>query len=174
MTLLGRQLFKLVYLLNSERGTESIAAGMALGIVLGFSPVLSLQSVIVFLAVLVFRVQMGAALLSMGLFKLIAPPLTPLFHVVGEAVLSVGVLLPVYRALYTLPLVPLTRFYNTVVTGAGVCGLILAPEGYLLARWLIARYRSAVVARLKETRWWTLWKSSTIYKWYQSYRSVVG
>lgn len=116
MAFLGRQLFKLVYLLNSERGTDSIAAGMALGIVLGFSPILSLQSMLVFLVVLMFRVQMGAALLSMGLFKLIAPALTPLFHAVGEIVLSVEALLPVYRTLYTLPVVPLTRFYNTVVT----------------------------------------------------------
>lgn len=174
MTLLGRQLFKLVYLLNSERGTDSIAAGLALGIILGFSPTLSLQSLLVMVVVLVFRVQVGAALLSTGFFKLLAPGLTPVFHTVGDAVLSIEFLLPVYRSLYTLPLVPMTRFYNTVVTGAGICALVLAPVGFLFARRLIARYRTAVMSRLKNSRWWTLWKSTALYKWYQRYRSLTG
>lgn len=174
MTFLARQLFRFVYLLNSEQGTNALAAGIALGMVLGFSPILSLQSLLVFVALLVFRVQFGAALLSMGVFKLVSPALTSVFHAVGDVVLSVGFLTPVYRILYDLPVVPLTRFYNTVVTGAGVLSVVLTPGVFLLARWLIDRYRATVLARLKQSRYWKLWKSTELYRWYERYQKTFG
>lgn len=174
MTLVFRQLFNLAYLLNSERGTRSIASGFACGLILGFSPVLSLQTLLVGMVVLVFRIQFGAALLAMFFFKIISPLLTGLFHGVGAAVLSVDALEPLYVLLYNLPLVPYTRFYNTVVMGAGVVSVLLVVPTYFLFLWLVDRYRRTVLKKLKESRWWTFWKSTALYKWYQKYESIMG
>lgn len=174
MTLLFRHIFNLVYLLNSERGSRSIAAGVAAGLILGFSPVLSLQSILVALVIFVFRVQFGAALVSMFFFKLTSPLLEGVFHWIGNIVLGVGALEPVYVVLYNLPLVPYTRFYNTVVMGAGVLSVLLVVPVYWCALTLTERYRETVLTRLKNSRFWTLWKSSTLYKWYQKYESMMG
>jgi uncharacterized protein (TIGR03546 family) len=174
MTLLLRQLFKLAYLLNSEKGTASISAGFACGLVLGFSPVLSLQSLLVFLVILVFKVQFAAALLAAAGFKLLSLPLTPIFHSAGNFVLGLDFLEPLYTSLYNLPLIPLTRFYDTVVMGAGVVSLLLAYPVYRLTEFLVDRYRSTVLAWLKESRLWSVWKASTLYKWYQKYESFSG
>lgn len=174
MTLVFRQLFNLVYLLNSERGSRSIAAGIAAGMILGFSPVMSLQSILVAVVIFVFRIQFGAAVVSMFFFKLISPLLVDLFDLVGEFVLGLAVLEPVYVLLYNLPLVPYTRFYNTVVMGAGVLSVLLVYPVYKVALKLTERYRQVVLARLKDSRLWTLWKSSTLYKWYQKYESMMG
>lgn len=174
MTLLLRQLFKFVYLLNSETGTTSISVGFACGLVLGFSPILSLQSLLVFLVILVFRVQFGAALLAAAGFKLLSVPLTPVFHGVGDFVLGLSILEGLYTTLYNLPVVPMTRFYDTVVMGAGVVSLLLAYPVYRISELLVDRYRATVLARLKESRLWSVWKASTLYKWYQKYESFRG
>lgn len=105
MTLIFRQLFKLVRLLNSETGANSIATGLSCGIFLGFSPILSLQGLLVFLAIFLFRIQLAAALVSMFFFKLISPLLTPLFHWCGDWILGLQALESVYETLYNLPLI---------------------------------------------------------------------
>jgi uncharacterized protein (TIGR03546 family) len=64
MTLLLKQLYSFFQLLNSDTGTNQLASGLALGLVLGFSPFLSLQTLIVFIIVFFFRVQLGAGFLS--------------------------------------------------------------------------------------------------------------
>ncbi|MFH0934944.1 MAG: hypothetical protein V1879_07035 [Pseudomonadota bacterium] len=48
MTLLLKQLFALIRLLNSDTGSNQIAAGVACGLILGFAPMLSLQALLVF------------------------------------------------------------------------------------------------------------------------------
>lgn len=64
MTVLLKQLFAFFKLLNSEDGENQLAAGLALGVILGFSPFLSLQTLIVLFLIFLFRIQMGAAFLS--------------------------------------------------------------------------------------------------------------
>ena len=54
MTLLLKQLFAFFKLLNSDTGTNQIAAGITVGLILGFSPVLSLQTFIVFILMFIF------------------------------------------------------------------------------------------------------------------------
>lgn len=174
MTFVFRQLFNLVYLLNSETGSRSIASGLAGGMILGFSPLLSLQSLLVGFLILFFRVQFGAALISMFFFKLISPLLAGLFHRVGDAVLGSELLEPLFVLLYNLPLVPYTRFYNTIVMGAGVVSILLVGPVYLVSLKLVDRYRASVLRRLKESRYWKFWKSTTLYRWYQKYESMMG
>ena len=123
MTLLLKQFFQLFKLLNSETGTNQIAWGIAFGFVLGMTPAFSLQTILVFLILLFFRVQMGAAFLAAFFFKFMAYLLDPVFHMVGEAVLSSEGLKPTFTALYNMPVVPWTRFYNTIVMGSGVLSL---------------------------------------------------
>lgn len=47
MTLLLKQIFAFLKLLNSDTGTRELALGLSLGMVLGFSPFLSLQTFVV-------------------------------------------------------------------------------------------------------------------------------
>lgn len=174
MSYLLRQMFELVRLLNSDTGTNSIAAGIACGLILGFAPVFSLQTVLVILVLFLFRIQVGAALVSAFFFAFAAWVLDPLHHAVGVALLESEALTPLFTALYHMPLVPLTRFYNSVTLGAGVVSLVLAPFVFLLSRRLIDTYRVTVVARLREMKLWKLWRATPVYKWYQRYAELYG
>ncbi|MFT3724527.1 MAG: TIGR03546 family protein [Hyphomonadaceae bacterium] len=156
MTLLLKQLFGFLKLLNSETGHNQIAAGIAAGFVLGMSPMLSLQVFLVFLIIFFFRVQMGAAFLAAFFFAFLHWCLDPIFHSLGASVLESESLNGLFTTLYNMPLVPLTRFNNSIVMGAGIFTLLASPIVFFCSRLLILKYREKVVERFKQTK---LWKS---------------
>jgi len=169
MTFLLKQVFDLFKMLNSETGTNQIAAGLALGFALGMSPILSLQGFIIIILMLVFRVQIGAATLSAFFFSFIAYILDPLFHWVGDEILYMNSLQALFTTLYNMPLIPFTRFNNTIVMGSGVVGFILFIPLFFMFQILIKNYRVTVVARFKETKLWKSFQLTSFYKWYCTY-----
>jgi uncharacterized protein (TIGR03546 family) len=72
MTLILKQLFAFFKLLNSDTGHNQLSAGLACGIILGFSPFISLQTLFVLMLIFFFRIQMGAAFLAAFFFKFVS------------------------------------------------------------------------------------------------------
>ncbi|MBX3017397.1 MAG: TIGR03546 family protein [Bdellovibrionaceae bacterium] len=174
MTLLLKQIFAFFKLLNSDTGTNQLAAGLAMGLVLGFSPILSLQTLIAFVIIFFFRVQIGAAFVAAFFFKFTAFLLDPVCDQLGRAVLEAEGLRPVFVSLYNMPLVPLTRFNNSIVMGSGVIAFVLAIPAFFIFKALIIKYRATVVARFRETKIWKAWAGTTLYKWYSTYDNLYG
>lgn len=171
MTFLLKQIFDLIKLLNSETGHNQIAAGLALGFLMGMSPFFSLQGFLLILLVLIFRIQFGAASLAAFFFSLVAYVFDPLFHKAGEWILTRPSLIPLWTELYNMPIIPFTRFNNTVVMGSGIVGLLLFPALFFLFRWMVVRYKMQVLARFKDTKIWKAFKLSFVYKWYSTYET---
>ncbi len=169
MGLLLKQLFAFIKLLNSDTGTISLAAGMTCGFILGMTPTLSLQSLLVFLILFLFRIQIGAALVSAFFFKFVAFLLDPAFDAIGSKVLEIGSLQGFFTTLYNMPLIPFTRFNNSIVMGSAVITIILSPVVYILSQIFIKKYREIVVARLKETKIWKAVEATKFYQWYYKY-----
>lgn len=174
MALILKQLFGLLKMLNSETGTNQIAAGLAAGFVLGMTPFFSLQSVLIFICFFIFRIQMGAAFLAAFFFSLVAYILDPVFHTVGSAILEADGLQSLFTTLYNLPIVPLTRFNNSIVMGSGVVALVLSPFVFLISRYLIKHYRLQVVDRLKSTKAWKAMQATALFKWYYTFSKLQG
>jgi uncharacterized protein (TIGR03546 family) len=169
-----KQIFNLLKLLNSETGTNQIAAGVVCGMILGFAPGLSLQTLLVFACVFFFRIQIGAAFGTAIFFKMLAYPLDPVFHQVGTQVLEMEALHPTFVTLYNMPIIPLTRFNNSVTMGAGVLALLLAVPMFFLSKVLIRKYREQVVARFRNTKVWKVVQATSLYKWYLKYEQFRG
>lgn len=174
MALILKQIFQLIKLLNSETGTNQIAAGIAAGFILGMSPALSLQSLVLFLLIIVFRIQFGACLLSAFFFKFVAYLLDPAFHAVGANILEMGGLRDLFITLYNMPLVPLTRFNNSVVMGSGVVGFLLSPVVFFVSKLMIQKYREKILAKFQETKLWKAVKATSLYKWYYKYDNLYS
>lgn len=172
MTLLLKQIFAFFKLLNSDTGHNQLAAGLACGIILGFSPFISLQTLIVLFLVFFFRIQMGAAFLAAFFFKFIAWAVDPLADVIGRAVLEAPSLRELFVSLYNMPLVPMTRFNNSIVMGSMILGFTFAIPGFFLFRALILKYRATIVARFRETKIWKAWAGTKIYNWYTTYEKL--
>lgn len=174
MTLILKQFFSLLKLLNSDTGENQLAAGIACGLILGFAPVFSLQTLLVFILLFFFRIQMGAAFASAFLFALIAYIFDPFFDVIGAAILELNFLKGIFTVLYNMPIVPFTKFYNSVVMGAGIVSIVLFPIVFIISKALIVKYRVKVVARFQQTKFWKAVKATSLYKWYAKYDELYG
>jgi uncharacterized protein (TIGR03546 family) len=174
MTFLLNQIFQFIKLLNSDKGTTQIAAGISCGWILGLTPALSLQTFLIYFVLFFFRIQIGAALFTTFLFMFPAYLLDPLFDSVGGRVLELDALRPLYVTLADLPLVPLTRFSNTIVMGSFVVALATAPLVFLASQVVIAQYRNRIVARFEQTKLWKAVQATGFYKWYVKYESLKG
>lgn len=174
MTLLLKQIFAFFQLLNSETGTNQLAAGLACGLLLGFAPFLSIQTFLVLFLVFFFRIQMGAAFLSAFFFKFVAFLIDPAADSLGRAVLEAHSLRPLFTEMYNMPLVPLTRFNDSIVMGSMVISLILLIPAFILFKVLIYKYRITVVARFKQTKVWKVFAATKFYGWYTKYHELYG
>lgn len=174
MTLLLKQIFSFFKLLNSDTGTYQLASGLALGIVLGFAPALSLQTLLIIFICFFFRVQLGAATLSAFFFKFIAYLFDPISNLLGRVILESNALRELFIKMYNIPLLPLTRFNNSIVMGSAVISLALAPIFFVIFKSLIIKYREVVVARYQSTKLWKMWVSTSFYQWYSKYNSLYG
>ena len=74
-------------LLRAGQDPRQIAGGFALGSILGLSPMLTLQGVLICLVILILNVNISAALLALTLCSLGAYLLDPFFHWLGYILL---------------------------------------------------------------------------------------
>jgi uncharacterized protein (TIGR03546 family) len=174
VTYLLKQIFALLKVLNSDTGENQIAAGLACGLVLGFAPAFSLQTVIIIVILFFFRIQVGAAMVASFFFALIAYLLDPAFDALGRVVLEQESLVGIFTLLFNFPIVPFTKFYNSIVMGSMVLSFLLFPIVFVVSKKLIIKYRVTVVARLENTKIWKAIKATALYKWYAKYNELYG
>jgi uncharacterized protein (TIGR03546 family) len=174
VTILLKQIFGFLKLLNSDTGTNQLAAGIACGMILGFSPAFSLQTLLVFICIFFLQIQIGAAFIFAFFFAFVAWIFDPIFHSIGVMVLEADGLNSLFTTLYNMPIIPFTKFNNTVVMGSGIVAILLAPFMFILAKFLITKYREKVVEKFKETKFWKFIKATALFKWYAKYDSMFG
>jgi len=133
--------------LHSDDTPGQVAAGLALGAILGLTPLLNLHNVVVLILIIMLRVSFSGALLGWLVFTPLGFAFDPLFDALGHRLLlETPALNGVWTTLYNTPVVPLTNFNNTVVLGslAVAVGLFLPLNA--LGRFGVRRYRAAVQA----------------------------
>ncbi len=174
MSLLFKQIVNLIRLLHSDTGQNQIAAGLAFGVFLGFAPFISLQTLLVLIIVFLFRVQLGAAFLSAFFFKLVAFLMDPVADPIGRSLLENPSLRALWTYMYNVPLLPMTRFNNSIVLGSFAISILLCPILFFVFRKLVLKYRSTVAQRFESSKLWKAVKASKIYDWYGKYRDLYG
>lgn len=164
-----KQLFSLLRLLHSENGDKSIAIGVSLGFILGLTPTLSLQGLLLVLILVLIRIQVGAALLSWLFFSFLPLLIPQPLNLIGGLVLEASPLRPLWTFFYKAPILPLSQFNNTIVMGGFIVGLLGSPLIYLASLKLTQKYRSSVGAYISQTKFIKVIKGSKLYNWYESY-----
>jgi uncharacterized protein (TIGR03546 family) len=168
-------IIRFIRVLHSDRDPRQIAIGFALGLILGLTPIFSLHNLIVLLIILFFRVNIGAAILSWLVFSGVAYAVDPLSHQFGLLLLTgVGGLQGLWTTLYNAPIVPYTRFNNTVLMGSLIIALIALYPVYLGGRTMLVKYRETVVERLSRWKIVQVVKASSLYRWYMRYSELKG
>jgi uncharacterized protein (TIGR03546 family) len=161
----------LIKTLHSEGTPGQVAAGMALGSVLGLTPLMNVHNLLIAALILVLNVSVGGALLGWALFLPLGFALDPVFHRVGrQLLLEAPALEPMWTCWFNSPGLPYTNFNNTIVLGSFVTWLALALPIFFAARYGVARYRATLGERVRRSRFYnavTASKAYNVYTWFR-------
>jgi uncharacterized protein (TIGR03546 family) len=138
--------------LNSNEKPDEIAAGIAFGFVLALIPSGNLLWILLLLVTFFLRVNWGMEMIFLVIFKLIAPVFDPILHPLGYALLIIPSLEGFYDKLYNIPLIPFTKFNNTIVMGSFAAGILLYIPIFILFKILVQLYRTKVIKVIAESK----------------------
>lgn len=175
MLLLAKFLGNLLAVLNGEESPRGIAAGFAYGAWIGLLPLTGILPMI--MGLFGFLININLAMVAVGtlLFKLIAYLLDPVANNVGYLLLvKIPALKPFWTTLYNAPLIPYTRFNNTIVMGSLVIGFLLLVPNYLLGEKLLVGYRTRWRPHIQKLKIVQIFKASSIFRWYETYKGIRG
>jgi uncharacterized protein (TIGR03546 family) len=160
---------KLIKILRSAASPSQIAGGFILGFIIGMSPsVLSLLNFFLIFLIIILNVNIATALFSFALFSAISYLVDPVFHSLGYSMLAdLQGLKGLWTFMYNAPLIPYTRFNNTVVMGSLTVSLLLIFPLFYLVKKFIINYREKYEPKVKNWKWIKFLKSSQIYQMYE-------
>jgi uncharacterized protein (TIGR03546 family) len=143
---------KLIVALNGNVKRTEIAAGIAWGVLLGLIPAANFFWMVLFMVSFFFRNNHGAKIFAMALVKLVSPLIVFSIDHIGCQILHTESLQPIFTTLYNMPFVPFTRFYNTLVMGGTVLGLLLWLPVFLVFLPLIPLYRNHISPKIRNSK----------------------
>lgn len=164
-------LARLLKALNSEANPGQISCGFVLGMIMGFTPLISAHNLLLLLIVCLFKVNWSAVLVGLGVFSGIAYMLDPLFISVGTDILTAPAMQAQWTAMYQSDFWRVMHFNHTLTMGSLVISLILAIPLFLIFRFLIVKYRLHVMAWIEKSR---IAKAIKASKFYEYYRTLSG
>jgi uncharacterized protein (TIGR03546 family) len=139
---------KIVHALITSNAPGQLAAGFAVGMVIGLVPKGNLIALSLCVLLFSMRCNKGIGFLAAIAFSFAGPWTEPFAHRLGLIVLSVKPLQATYASVYNLPFGPLLGFNNTVVIGSLLIGAYVAYPAY----WISKQLFSAVRRTPKEAR----------------------
>ena len=143
---------KLFVALNGNLGKRQIAAGFAWGLLLGLIPAGNVFWITLFVVSFFFKHHHASKMLVLAIFKLISALTAPLMDTVGWELLHIEALQPLFTTLYNMPIVPLTKFNNTLVAGGLASGIVLWLPVFFLITLLVPVYRSKVAPMFRNSK----------------------
>ncbi|MFH1783884.1 MAG: TIGR03546 family protein [bacterium] len=162
---------KFIKLLHSNVNPTEIAGGFALGSIIGLTPLFALHNILIFFLIIVLNVNIGAAFFGMLIFAIVGACTDPIAHWIGYYLLvTAGSLTPIWSSLYNMPIVPFTKFNNTVMLGSMVISLVLFVPILLGFKKFIIFYRKSLQEKVLKWKVVTIIKSTGIFKLYIRFR----
>ncbi|GAB4377679.1 MAG: hypothetical protein Kow0042_25790 [Calditrichia bacterium] len=165
---------KLIKILRSAASPSQIAWGFVLGMIIGFSPsFLNPINFLVIFLLIILNINLTSAIFGYAIFRAAAYFLDPIFHSLGFFLLvEAQPLKKLWVWMYNAPLLPYTRFYNTVVLGSLISSLLLIFPLFFVIKKSVTFYREKYEPRVQNWKWVKIIKATPLYKWYERLKSL--
>lgn len=158
---------KLFQALNSESSSRQIAIAIALGMILGLTPTLSVHNLAILLLACLIRVNLSAFFVAFASFSLLSLALSTPFSYLGEYLLNNSALLVVWQYCYQFDLFKLAQLHHTLTLGALCFSVLMFMPVYLLSHFLVNRYRDHIQTFIERFKIVQAIKGSKFYRIYQ-------
>ncbi|NOZ60972.1 MAG: TIGR03546 family protein [Calditrichaeota bacterium] len=166
---------KFIKAFRSGETPGQIAAGFAVGFFIGLMPFWTLQTLILFFILILVNINLAAATVAFLIANMIAYLLDPVFHSLGYFILTqIPFLQGIWEVIYNSVFGPLTRFYNTVVMGSFVSGLILFFPIYFGMKKFVVSYREKFEEKIKKWKIVQVISGSKVFQFYEKVRDLGG
>lgn len=166
---------KILAVINANTRPAHVAGGIAFGLLLALVPAGNLLWIFLLAITFFLKINTAMQFIFLGIFKLITPLLAGLSHVLGWWLLTLPGLKPFFTWFNNVPLLPFTRFNNTLVTGGLFLGLILWIPVFLLCILLLKLYRQHLREKITNTKLVkNLTKVPLISKFLKAYDTAAG
>ena len=133
-------LAKLFHALNSDSSIRQIALAIALGFIVGLSPLLTLHNIAIIFFVLIIRVHLGSFILAVGFFSGVSYLISPMIVALGEYLLTAPVLVDLFTQLYQFSLYKLAHWHHTYILGAFALGVTMCAPIYFISKVIKATF----------------------------------
>ena len=147
-----RFIARLIAILNSNTRPFEVGAGVAFGFALALVPGGNLLYWALFLVLFLVKVNLGLALVSLAVLRLVMPLADPLVEPLGYWILTRPGLDGLFTSLASTPIVPFTRFNDALVMGALATAIVLWLPIALLATCPVRLYRLHLHPRIAGSR----------------------
>lgn len=125
---------KFVHGLVANNSSGQLAAGFAIGMIIGLVPKGNLIALSLCVLLFSLRCNQGLALVAAVMFSCVGCWTDSVAHKIGQFVLSLQSLQATYASMFNLPLGPWIGFNNTVVAGSLLMGTFFAYPAYTITR----------------------------------------
>jgi uncharacterized protein (TIGR03546 family) len=143
---------KLIVALNGNIKASQIAAGFSWGLLLALVPAGNLLWVVLFLISFVLKHHHVTKFFVLAVVKLVLPIFAVQLDALGWLVLNLEVLRPIFITLSNTPIVPFTKFNNTLVMGGFCAGVGLFIPSYILMRLFVPLYRKTIAPKIRDNK----------------------
>ncbi|MEA3489389.1 MAG: TIGR03546 family protein [Candidatus Omnitrophota bacterium] len=152
---------KIVKLFSSNTSASEVAAGVCLGMFMGFIPLNGPMAILLLLCFFIFRINRLAAMLVLPLFKLLyVLGVSGLADIIGGYLLiQADYLIFFWRQLTHLPVVAYLDLNNTLVAGGLFLSWVLCIPVYIFSKKGIVIIREKYFDRIK---------NSAFVKWFKN------
>lgn len=162
-------LAKLLKVLNAEVSPWQISLGFVFGMIMGLTPLWSLNNLLLLLLLLCLRVNLSAFLLALALFSGIGYLFDPLMESLGATLLSSPGLIELWSVLYQSDIWRLLHFNNTLTLGSSLLALGLAAPLLLTSNLIIRKYRQHILAWVRKSKLMAFLKATKFYDIYSKF-----
>jgi len=166
-------LAKIFKILRSGESPNKIAAGFTMGMIIGMTPFMTFHNLVLILLIIILKVNLASSLFAFAIFSGVAYLFDPWFHSIGYFLLAdVTFLHDFWTMLYSFPLLALSRYNNTVVTGSLALSLIFILPVFPFAKYFVVYYREKLDPRLQKLKIVKIVKGSKFYSLYEKYKGL--
>ena len=164
-------IFKLIREISANTDPAQIALAISLAMVFSFTPLWTLHNLIVLLLLFILKINWATFFAAWGLFTILAFILDPMFHDVGNYLLTMDSMTATWTSMYNTNFWHLENFNNTIALGSLTISLILFIPVFIFSKWLIIRYRKHIVEYVQKSR---ILKIAKANKWLSPFLPELG